>query len=101
MNALVEAVAQRQQEEDLIIDSAMAAEIRREAEQRMYGCTEAELREAVVASGIYKHEGAVVLAQQWISDAQEHLDFVNTNLRPLRQQLNRVKWVLELYKQGK
>ena len=98
MTALVE--AQRQQEIDTIVDSAMAAEMRQEAEVRMYGCTEQELRTLVLSSGIYKHEGAIVLAQQWISDAQEHLDFVNTNLRPLRQQLNRVKWVLELSKQG-
>ena len=69
-----------------------------DAEQRMYGCTEQELRTLVAASGIYQHEGAVVLAQQWIQDAQEHLAFANTNLRPLRQQLTRVRWVLELHR---
>ena len=73
------------------------AELVLEAETRMYGSTLAELKQAVESSEIFKHEGAVDLANYLIADCQDRLNYVNTNRQDLRQQLNRVRWILDTY----
>lgn len=100
MNDLLEAVNQRHLEEDALFDQATLAELQQEAETRMYGSTVAELKQAVESSKIYQYEGAVDLANYLIADCQDRLNYVNTNRQDLRQQLNRVRWILNTYVKG-
>ena len=67
------------------------------AETRMYGSTLAELKAAVESSKIFQYEGAIDLANYLIADCQDRLNYVNTNRQDLRQQLNRVRWILDTY----
>ena len=71
-------------------------------EVRMYGCTEAQMREAVEQSITYRFSGPAMMAASLMSDAQE---MINTEYGEVdymraedaRQQLNRAKWVLMTY----
>ena len=84
---------------DLLDPEESAAERHQNAETRMYGSTLAELKTAVESSEIFKHEGPIDLANYLIADCQDRLNYVNTNRQDLRQQLNRVRWILSTYAQ--
>ena len=72
------------------------------SEVRMYGCTEAQMRESVESSITFKFSGPAMIVASMMSDAQE---MVNTEYGEVdymraedaRQQLNRAKWVLFTY----
>jgi cystathionine beta-lyase/cystathionine gamma-synthase len=71
-------------------------------EVRMYGCTEAQMREAVESSSTFKFSGPAMIVASMMSDAQEmvsteygEVDF--NRAEDARQQLNRAKWVLFTY----
>lgn len=69
-------------------------------EVRMYGCTEAEMRESIESSITFKFSGAEMVAAGLMSDAQEMLSFSgqNENAREhVRQMLNQAKFVLFTY----
>jgi hypothetical protein len=71
-------------------------------EVSMYGCTEAQMREAVESSITFKFSGPAMVVASMMSDAQE---MVNTEYGEVdsmraedaRQQLNRAKFVLFTY----
>ena len=69
---------------------------------RMYGCTEAQMREAVESSITYRFSGPAMMAASLMSDAQElinteygEVDF--NRAEDARQTLNRAKWILFTY----
>ena len=71
-------------------------------EVSMYGCTEAQMREAVESSITFKFTGPAMVVASMMSDAQElinteygEVDF--NRAEDARQQLNRAKWVLFTY----
>ncbi len=67
---------------------------------RMYGCTEAKLRESIESSITFKFSGPAMIAASIMSDAQEMLSFggQSENSRDhVRQMLNKAKWVLFTY----
>jgi hypothetical protein len=71
-------------------------------EVRMYGCTEAQMREAVEQSMTYRFSGPAMMAASLMSDAQElinteygEVDF--NRAEDARQTLNRAKWILFTY----
>jgi len=71
-------------------------------EVSMYGCTEAQMREAVESSSTFKFSGPAMVVASMMSDAQEmvsteygEVDFMRAE--DARQQLNRAKWVLFTY----
>ena len=81
---------------------ALTEQQRREV--RMYGCTEAQMREAVEQSLTYRFSGAAMYAMSMMSDAQEmvsygpyDLDTLANILEDQRQLLNRAKWILSTY----
>ena len=65
------------------------------SEVRMFGCTVAQMREAVEESLTFRFAGPAMFAMSLMSDAQEEI------LRDLdedaRQTLNRAKWILSTY----
>jgi len=71
-------------------------------EVRMYGCTEAQMREAVEQSITFRFSGPAMMAASLMSDAQE---LINTEYGEVdymraedaRQTLNRAKWILFEY----
>ena len=73
-------------------------------EVRMYGVTEAGMREAVEQSLTYRFAGAAMYAMSMMSDAQEMVahgpydsDTLANILEDQRQLLNRAKWILSTY----
>lgn len=71
-------------------------------EVSMYGCTEAQMREAVESSSTFKFSGPAMVVASMMSDAQEmvnteygEVDFMRAE--DARQQLNRAKFVLFTY----
>ena len=71
-------------------------------EVRMYGCTEAQMREAVEQSITFRFTGPAMMAASLMSDAQElinteygEVDF--NRAEDARQTLNRAKWILFTY----
>ena len=71
---------------------------------RMYGCTEAELRESVEDSITFKISGPVMVAAGLMSDAQEIVSFgpydgdrLANIMESQRQMLNQAKWILFEY----
>ena len=71
-------------------------------EVRMYGCTQAQMREAVESSITFKFSGPAMVVASMMSDAQEmvsteygEVDFMRAE--DARQQLNRAKFVLFTY----
>ena len=65
-------------------------------EIRMYGCTEAELRESIEDSITFKVSGPVMVAAGLMSDAQELAAYENNN-EQIRQLLNQSKFILFNY----
>jgi hypothetical protein len=71
-------------------------------EVRMYGCTEAEMCEAVEESLTFRFSGPVMYAASIMSDCQEMLTYRDADSmirEDVRQALNRAKWVLFNYAQ--
>lgn len=72
-------------------------------EVRMYGCTEAQMKEAVEESITFRFSGPAMIAASMMSDAQEMLAHDNGGqfdlmvAEDVRQLLNRAKWVLFEY----
>jgi len=73
-------------------------------EVRMYGVTEAGMREAVEQSLTYRFSGAAMYAMSMMSDAQEMVahgpydsDTLANILEDQRQLLNRAKWILSTF----
>ena len=69
---------------------------------RMYGCTEAQMREAVEQSLTFRHSGPAMMAASLMSDAQEMInteygDIDYMRAEDARQALNREKWILFEY----
>ena len=75
----------------------------REIQQvRMYGCTEAQMREAVEQSITYRFSGPAMMAASLMSDAQEMINLEygevdSMRAEDARQCLNRAKWILFEY----
>jgi len=70
----------------------------------MYGCTEAQMREAVEQSMTYRFSGPAMMAASLMSDCQEMVaygpydgDTLANILEDQRQCLNRAKWILFTY----
>jgi hypothetical protein len=71
-------------------------------EVRMYGCTEAQMREAVEQSITFRFSGPAMMVASLMSDTQE---MINTEYgeddsmraEDARQCLNRAKWILFEY----
>jgi hypothetical protein len=77
---------------------------RQKREIRMYGCTEAEMREAVEQSITFRFSGPAMMAASLLSDCQEMVaygpydgDTLANILEDQRQTLNRAKWILFEY----
>jgi hypothetical protein len=77
-------------------------------EVRMYGCTEAQMREAVEQSSTYRFSGPAMMAASLMSDCQEMVsygpydsDTLANILEDQRQMLNRAKWILFEYVMNK
>ena len=72
-------------------------------EVRMYGCTEAQMREAVEQSLTFRFSGPAMYAASLMSDCQEMLAHDNGGtydfmvVEDVRQTLNRAKWILFTY----
>ena len=73
-------------------------------EVRMYGCTEAQMREAVKESITFRFSGPAMMAMSLMSDCQEMVSYGPYNsdtlaniLEDQRQTLNRAKWILSTY----
>jgi len=84
------------------IYQALTEQERREV--RMYGCTEAQMREAVEQSLNFRFTGPAMYAMSLMSDCQEMVSYgpydgdtlVNI-LEDQRHCLNRAKWILSTY----
>ena len=82
------------------LTKAVERDMQRQREFKMYGCTEAELRNSVETSTTFKFSGAAMVAASIMSDCQELLAFggQSENTREqVRQMLNQAKWVLFTY----
>ena len=71
-------------------------------EVRMYGCTEAQMREAVEQSLTFRFTGPAMMAASLMSDAQEMINLEygevdSMRAEDARQCLNRAKWILFTY----
>ena len=71
-------------------------------EVSMYGCTEAQMREAVEQSLTYRFSGPAMMAASLMSDAQEQInteygevDYMRAE--DARQTINRAKWIIATY----
>lgn len=76
-------------------------------EVRMYGCTEAQMREAVEQSLTFRFSGPAMMAASLMSDCQEMVaygpydsDTLANIMEDQRQCLNRAKWILFTYVMG-
>ena len=81
---------------------ALTEQERREV--RMYGCTEAQMREAVEESFTVRFSGPAMMAASLMSDCQEMVsygpydsDTLANILEDQRQLINRAKWILFEY----
>lgn len=70
----------------------------------MFGCTEAQMREAVEQSLTFRFSGPAMMAASLISDCQEMVaygpydsDTLANIMEDQRQTLNRAKWILFTY----
>lgn len=78
-------------------------DMQQKREIRMYGCTEAQMREAVEQSLTFRHTGPAMMAASIMSDCQEMLSSDNGGsydfmvVEDVRQALNRAKWILFEY----
>ena len=72
-------------------------------EVRMYGCTEAQMKEAVEESLTFRFSGPAMMAASLMSDCQEMIASDNGGsydfmvVEDVRQTLNRAKWILFTY----
>ena len=69
-------------------------------EVRMYGVTEAGMREAVESSSTFKFSGPAMVVASMLSDAQEIMAYEQPDFNTIedqRQLLNRAKFVLFTY----
>ena len=69
-------------------------------EVRMYGVTEAQMREAVESSITFKLSGPAMVVAGMMSDAQEMMAYEQPDFNTIedqRQLLNRAKWILFEY----
>jgi hypothetical protein len=71
-------------------------------EVRCYGCTVAQMREAVEQSLTFRFSGAAMMAMSLMSDAQHLIDDSYGDVdwmrrEDARQTLNRAKWILSTY----
>jgi hypothetical protein len=69
-------------------------------EVRMYGVTEAGMREAVESSLTFRFSGPAMMAASLMSDAQEMMAYEQPDFNTIedqRQLLNRAKWILFEY----
>ena len=67
---------------------------------RMYGCTEAQMREAVESSSTFRFSGPAMVVASMMSDAQEMMAYEQPDFNTIedqRQLLNRAKFVLFTY----
>lgn len=79
---------------------AVGKDMQRQAEIRMFGCTEAELRESIESSITFKFSGPAMVAMSYMSDAQELLAMGGARegtREQVRQMLNCSKWILSTY----
>jgi hypothetical protein len=82
------------------IRTAVGNNIQREREIRMYGCTEAQMREAVESSSTFKFSGPAMVVASMMSDAQEMMAYEQPDFNVIedqRQLINRAKFVLFTY----
>jgi hypothetical protein len=82
------------------IRAAVGRNIQQEREIRMYGCTEAQMREAVESSSTFKFSGPAMVVASMMSDAQEIMAYEQPDFNTIedqRQLLNRAKFVLFEY----
>jgi hypothetical protein len=66
----------------------------------MYGCTEAQMREAVELSSTFRFSGPAMVVASMMSDAQEIMAYEQPDFNTIedqRQLLNRAKFVLFEY----
>jgi hypothetical protein len=90
-----------------MIEQSIVRGVERDMQQkreiRMYGCTEAQMREAVEQSLSFRHSGPAMMAASIMSDCQEMLSSDNGGsydfmvVEDVRQALNRAKWILFEY----
>jgi hypothetical protein len=69
-------------------------------EVRMYGCTEAQMKEAVEQSLTFRFSGPAMMAASLMSDCQEMMAYGDVDsmvVEDVRQALNRAKWILFTY----
>ena len=67
---------------------------------RMYGCTEAQMKEAVEQSLTFRFSGPAMMAASLMSDCQEMMAYGDVDsmvVEDVRQTLNRAKWILFTY----
>jgi hypothetical protein len=82
------------------IRTAVGNDMQRQREIRMYGCTEAQMREAVESSSTFKFSGPAMVVASMMSDAQEMMAYEQPSFATIeaqRQLLNRAKFVLFEY----
>lgn len=66
----------------------------------MYGCTEAQMREAVESGSTFRFSGPAIVVASMLSDAQEMMAYEQPDFNTIedqRQLLNRAKFVLFTY----
>ena len=66
----------------------------------MYGCTEAQMREAVESGSTFRFSGPAMVVASMLSDAQEMMAYEQPDFNIIedqRQLLNRAKFVLFSY----
>ena len=66
----------------------------------MYGCTEAQMREAVESGSTFRFSGPAMVVASMLSDAQEMMAYEQPDFNIIedqRQLLNRAKFVLFTY----
>ena len=66
----------------------------------MYGCTEAQMREAVESGSTFRFSGPAMVVASMMSDAQEMMAYEQPDFNTIedqRQLLNRAKFVLMTY----
>jgi hypothetical protein len=82
------------------IRNAVGQDIQRKREISMYGCTEAQMREAVESSPNFRFSGPAMVVASMLSDAQEMMAYEQPDFNTVedqRQLINRAKFVLFTY----
>jgi len=90
----------KQKEFQMQMAQAVQFDAKLRSQMKMYGCTEAELRESVEDSITFKFSGPAMLAASIMSDCQEMLAFggdSDETREQVRQMLNQSKWILFTY----